>query len=125
MNEQVLELPVSTKSGTAVHARQRVTSEPRWVQLLLILGALGFLLSFLLLPLLLVFVEALRGGVHAFWVAISAPDALSAVKLTLIVTAIVVPLNLVFGVAAAWVVSKHTFPGKRWLVTWIDLPFSG
>src|SRR5690606_26214655 len=61
---------------------------------------------------------------HAFWVAISEPDALSAVKLTLIVTAIVVPLNLVFGVAAAWVVSKHDFPGKRWLVTLIDLPFS-
>ena len=124
MNEQVLELPVTTGKGTAVHARQRVTSEPGWVQVLLILGALGFLLSFLLLPLLLVFVEALRGGVQAFWVAISEPDALSAVKLTLIVTAVVVPLNLIFGVAAAWVVSKHSFPGKRWLVTLIDLPFS-
>ena len=124
MNEHVLELPVATGKGAAVHARQRVTSEPRWVQVLLILGALGFLLSFLLLPLLLVFVEALRGGVQAFWVAISEPDALSAVKLTLIVTAIVVPLNLIFGVAAAWVVSKHSFPGKRWLVTLIDLPFS-
>ncbi|MCD9087930.1 sulfate ABC transporter permease subunit CysW [Stenotrophomonas sp. SY1] len=124
MNEQVLELPVQAEQGAAVRTRQRVTSEPRWVQVLLILGALGFLLSFLLLPLLLVFVEALRGGVQGFWLAISEPDALSAVKLTLIVTAVVVPLNLVFGVAAAWVVSKHSFPGKRWLVTLIDLPFS-
>jgi len=124
MNEQVLELPVQVEQGEKVRARQQVTSEPRGVQVLLVLGALGFLLSFLLLPLLLVFVEALRGGVHAFWVAISEPDALSAVKLTLLVTAIVVPLNLVFGVAAAWVVSKHSFPGKRWLVTLIDLPFS-
>ncbi len=124
MNERALELPVQMEQGRAVRARQRVTSEPRWVQVLLILGALGFLLSFLLLPLLLVFVEALRGGVQAFWVAISEPDALSAVKLTVLVTAIVVPLNLIFGVAAAWVVSKHQFPGKRWLVTLIDLPFS-
>ncbi len=124
MNEQVLELPVQAEQGERVKPRQQVTSEPRWVQGLLILGALGFLLSFLLLPLLLVFVEALRGGVQAFWVAISEPDALSALKLTLLVTAIVVPLNLVFGVAAAWVVSKHSFPGKRWLVTLIDLPFS-
>ncbi len=125
MNEMVSELPVHSEQGRVARARQQqVTSEPGWVQVLLILGALGFLLSFLLLPLLLVFVEALRGGVQAFWVAISEPDALSAVKLTLIVTAIVVPLNLIFGVAAAWVVSKHNFPGKRWLVTLIDLPFS-
>ena len=101
-----------------------VITEPRWVQVLLILGALGFLLSFLLLPLVLVFAEALRGGVLAFWAALSDPDAISALKLTVIVTAIVVPLNLVFGVAAAWAVSKHQFPGKRWLVTLIDLPFS-
>ena len=124
MNEQVLELPVQTGQGTVVRARQRVTSEPGWVQVLLILGALAFLLSFLLLPLLLVFAEALRGGVQAFWHAVSEPDAWSAVQLTLLVTAVVVPLNLVFGVAAAWVVSKHSFPGKRWLVTLIDLPFS-
>lgn len=101
-----------------------VTTEPRWVQVLLILGALGFLLAFLLLPLLLVFAEALRGGVHAFWKALSDPDAVSALRLTVVVTAIVVPLNLVFGVAAAWAVSKHSFRGKRWLVTLIDLPFS-
>src|SRR3990167_8257229 len=100
------------------------TSEPVWVQVLLVLGALGFLLSFLVLPLALVFVEALRGGAAAFLAAISEADALAAVKLTLLVTLIVVPLNLVFGVAAAWAVSKHEFRGKRWLVTLIDLPFA-
>ncbi|MGE8212527.1 MAG: ABC transporter permease subunit, partial [Stenotrophomonas sp.] len=124
MNEWVSDLPVAIARDERVSKSQQVTSEPRWVQVLLILGALGFLLSFLLLPLVLVFVEALRGGVLAFWNAISDPDALSAIRLTLLVTAIVVPLNLIFGVAAAWVVSKHNFPGKRWLVTLIDLPFS-
>ncbi len=124
MNEWVSDLPVAIARDERVAKPQQVTSEPRWVQVLLILGALGFLLSFLLLPLVLVFVEALRGGVLAFWNAISDPDALSAIRLTLLVTAIVVPLNLIFGVAAAWVVSKHSFPGKRWLVTLIDLPFS-
>lgn len=124
MNELLSELSGSLDRREHVAKPQQVTSEPRWVQVLLILGALGFLLSFLLLPLLLVFAEALRGGLHAFWVAISDPDALSAIRLTLLVTAVVVPLNLIFGVAAAWVVSKHNFPGKRWLVTLIDLPFS-
>jgi sulfate transport system permease protein len=100
------------------------TTEPRAVQWLLIVVALGFLLSFLVLPLVLVFSEALRGGVDAFLAAVREPDALAAVKLTLLVTAIVLPLNLVFGVAAAWLVSKHEFPGKRWLVTLIDLPFA-
>ncbi|WP_028917800.1 sulfate ABC transporter permease subunit CysW [Pseudoxanthomonas sp. J35] len=100
------------------------TTEPRWVQVLLILAALGFLLAFLLLPLVLVFAEALRGGVEAFARAVTDPDAMAAIRLTLLVTAIVVPLNLVFGVAAAWVVTKHEFPGKRWLVTLIDLPFA-
>ncbi len=124
MSGQALELPVVTASSCASHPSQAVTSEPRWVQWLLIAGALGFLLSFLLLPLLLVFSEALRGGVQALVHAISEPDALSALRLTLTVTAIVLPLNLVFGVAAAWVVSRHEFPGKRWLVSLIDLPFS-
>jgi len=104
--------------------RHAATTEPVWVQVLLVLGALGFLLSFLLLPLALVFVEALRGGWTAFVAAVSEADALAAVELTLLVTAIVVPLNLAFGVAAAWAVSKHEFRGKRWLVTLIDLPFA-
>ncbi|HAI93303.1 MAG TPA: sulfate ABC transporter permease subunit CysW [Xanthomonadaceae bacterium] len=100
------------------------TTEPRWARALLTAGALGFLLCFLLLPLLLVFTEALRGGVAVFWKALSDPDALAAIRLSLLVTAIVIPLNLVFGVAAAWLVSKHRFPGRRLLVSLIDLPFS-
>lgn len=76
------------------------------MQVLLVLGALGFLLSFLVLPLVLVFVEALRGGAAAFLAAVSEANALAAVKLTLLVTSIVVPLNLVFGVAAAWAVQQ-------------------
>jgi len=102
----------------------RSTAEPRWVQAVLVLGALAFLLAFLLLPLVLVFTEALRGGADALLAAVREPDALAAVKLTLLVVAIVLPLNLAFGVAAAWAVSKHEFPGKRWLVSLIDLPFS-
>jgi ABC-type sulfate transport system, permease component len=90
----------------------------------MVLGALAFLLSFLLLPLLLVFTEALRAGLQAFMAAVTAPEALAAVRLTLLVAAIAVPLNLVFGVAAAWAVGKHQFPGKRWLVSLIDLPFA-
>ncbi|AKC85968.1 sulfate ABC transporter permease subunit CysW [Pseudoxanthomonas suwonensis] len=117
--------PVVESVPARSHARPASpTTEPRWVQVLLILAALAFLLSFLLLPLILVFTEALRGGVGAFWAAIREPDALAAVRLTLLVTAIVVPLNLVFGIAAAWAVSKHEFPGKRWLVSLIDLPFA-
>ena len=100
------------------------TTEPRWARVLLIAGALGFLLCFLLLPLVLVFTEALRGGVAVFWKALSDPDALAAIRLSLLVTAIVIPLNLVFGVAAAWAVSKHRFPGRRLLVSLIALPFS-
>lgn len=95
--------------GRAVRRPHSAVAEPGWAQALLVAGALAFLLAFLLLPLLLVFVEALRGGWIAFLTAISEPDALAAIRLTLLVTAIVVPLNLVFGVAAAWVVSKHEF----------------
>lgn len=100
------------------------TTEPKWVRVLLIATALAFLLGFLLLPMLLVFVQALSSGLPAFVAAITETDALAAIRLTLLVTGIVVPLNLVFGVAAAWAVSKHQFPGKRLLVSLIDLPFA-
>lgn len=86
--------------------------------------ALGFLLLFLLLPLVAVFVEALGGGVDAYFDAVVEPDALAAIKLTLLVAAIAVPLNVVFGIAAAWAIAKFVFPGKSLLVTFIDLPFS-
>jgi len=100
------------------------TSESRWVQWLLIGLALLFLLGFLLLPLVAVFTEALRNGLVAYEAAIFEPDALSAIRLTLLVAAIAVPLNLVFGVTAAWAVTKFEFRGKTLLVSLIDLPFS-
>jgi sulfate transport system permease protein len=101
-----------------------VCTEPYWVRCLLTGGAVLFLLLFLLLPLLLVFSEALRDGWRVFVAAISEPDALAAIRLTLLVSVIVVPVNLLFGIAAAWAISKHQFRGKRLLVSLIDLPFS-
>jgi len=93
----------------------------RW---LLTALALGFMGLFLVLPLAAVFVEALRGGWLAYWSALQEPDALAAIRLTLLTAAIAVPLNLVFGVAAAWCIAKFEFRGKAFLTTLIDLPFS-
>jgi sulfate transport system permease protein len=93
-------------------------------RLLLIASALLFLCVFLLLPLLAVFVQAFSKGVAAYYMAISEPMAWAAVKLTLLVAAIAVPLNLVFGVAAAWAIAKFDFRGKSALITLIDLPFA-
>jgi len=90
-----------------------------------ILGiSLLFFAIFLLMPLLAVFVEALRKGWETYAIALTDPDALSAVKLTLLAAVIAVPLNLVFGVAAAWAIAKFEFRGKHFLITLIDLPFS-
>jgi sulfate transport system permease protein len=83
-----------------------------------------FLGLFLVLPLAVVFVEAFRNGVAAYWSALIAPDARAAIALTLTVAAIAVPANIVFGLAAAWAIAKFRFPGKSFLVTLIDLPFS-
>jgi sulfate/thiosulfate transport system permease protein len=93
----------------------------RW---LLIVTALLFLCLFLVLPLLAVFAQALAKGFGAYFIAISQPMAWAAVKLTLLVAAIAVPLNLIFGVAAAWAVAKFDFRGKSALITLIDLPFA-
>jgi sulfate transport system permease protein len=98
--------------------------EPAWVRRTLIGVALAFLALFLFLPLVAVFVEALKKGVDVYLAAITDPDAVSAIKLTLLAAAISVPLNLVFGVAAAWCVAKFDFRGKSLLLTLIDLPFS-
>jgi len=100
------------------------TTEPVWVRVLLTAIALGFLALFILLPLVTVFVEALRKGFETYFAAIIEPDALAAIKLTLLAAAIAVPLNLVFGVAAAWAITKFEFRGKQFLITLIDLPFS-
>jgi sulfate transport system permease protein len=93
-------------------------------RLLLIVTALLFLCLFLVLPLLAVFAQALAKGFGAYYIAISQPMAWAAVKLTLLVAGIAVPLNLIFGVAAAWAVAKFDFRGKSALITLIDLPFA-
>jgi sulfate transport system permease protein len=102
----------------------RATGEPAWVRALLLTLGLGFMALFLLLPLCVVFVEALRKGLPFYLGALAEPDAVSAIQLTLLAAGIAVPLNLVFGVAAAWAIAKFEFRGKQVLITLIDLPFS-
>ncbi len=102
----------------------RPTEDPLWLKALLGAITVGFISILLLLPLLLVFKEALADGFGAFWKALIEPDTLASVRLSLIAAAIAVPLNSVCGIAAAWCVAKFDFPGKTFLVTLIDLPFS-
>jgi sulfate/thiosulfate transport system permease protein len=104
--------------------RNAVITEQPWVRWLLTASALIFLAGFLLLPLVAVFVEALRNGVGTYLEAIREPDALAAIELTLTVALIAVPLNTLFGICAAWAITKHSFRGKQFLITLIDLPFS-
>jgi sulfate transport system permease protein len=108
------------------HGRQpsALTAERPWVRFVLIALALGFMVLFLVLPLAAVFAEALRKGWGAYWEALQEPDAWAAIRLTLLTAALAVPLNLVFGVAAAWAIAKFEFRGKSFLTTLIDLPFS-
>ena len=103
---------------------RNATRESTWVRYLLITIALIFFLSCLILPLILVFVEAFKQGVGVYFQALVHPDTLSAVKLTLLTAVIAVPLNVVFGVAAAWSVAKFNFRGKSILTTIIDMPFA-
>lgn len=111
--------------STSNLTRKRITTtEAPWVRYTLIAVALVFLLLFLVLPLAAVFTEALRKGAGAYFEALKEPDAWSAIRLTLITAAIAVPLNLVFGVAAAWCIAKYEFRGKAFLTTLVDLPFS-
>ena len=98
--------------------------EPLWLRVLLILLAVGLMAALVLLPLLVVLVEALAQGVQAWWAAVDEPDARAAIALTLTVAAITVPLNAVFGLATAWAVTKFEFRGKRFLLALIDLPFA-
>ncbi len=104
-------------------SRRRLT-EPRLVRLALIAVALGFVGLFLIVPLAVVFTEAFSKGVAAYFAAISHPEALSALYLTLIAAGIAVPANLFFGVMAGWAIGKFTFPGRQLLITLIDLPFA-
>jgi sulfate transport system permease protein len=100
------------------------TREPAWLKVTLITVALSFFVIFLLFPLATVFVQALRKGWDVYLSALTNHDALAAIRLTLITAAIAVPLNVVFGVSAAWAIAKFEFRGKRFLITLIDLPFS-
>ena len=118
---------MSTISKTQPNPRrsfERPTEDPLWLKVLLGVVALGFIGILLFLPLVLVFKEALAQGLGPFFAAISEADTLASVRLSLIAAAIAVPLNTVFGIAAAWCVAKFDFPGKTFLVTLIDLPFS-
>lgn len=118
-NTQVLNSP---RPAMTVHPSS--TSEPDWIKTLLVAVALLFVGGVLILPLMMVVYEAFRSGWHVYLASVSEPDALAAIKLTLLVAAIAMPLNLVFGLAAAWTVTKFEFRGKRLLMTLIDLPFS-
>ncbi|KAB2936450.1 MAG: sulfate ABC transporter permease subunit CysW [Candidatus Contendobacter sp.] len=100
------------------------TTEPRFVRVVLVTVALSFLTLFLFVPLAAVFYEALRKGIGVYLAAIADPYALAAIRLTLLSTAIAVPLNIAFGVAAAWAIAKFEFRGKSVLITLIDLPFA-
>jgi sulfate transport system permease protein len=104
--------------------RETATGESAGVRWVLIAIAVGFLALFLALPLLAVFTEALRRGLGAFLAAFADEDTQSAIWLTLLIATIAVPLNLVFGLCAAWSVAKFEFPGKSLLISLIDLPFS-
>jgi sulfate transport system permease protein len=101
-----------------------ITSEAPWARALLIATALGFLGLLLVAPIVTVFISAFAKGAGAYLAALEDPETLSAIRLTLLTAAIVVPLNLVFGVAAAWLIASYDFRGKSLLTTLIDLPFS-
>jgi sulfate transport system permease protein len=111
-------------NSQTVQGQPIVIGEPRWVGVALISVTLLFLGIFLFLPLIVVFTEAFKKGVEVYFQSIREPDAVSAIQLTLIAAGIAVPLNLIFGVAAAWAIAKFQFPGKSFLITLIDLPFS-
>jgi sulfate transport system permease protein len=123
MSAVIAGLP-APRPGVAPCALRSATGEAPWVRFVLIGIALAFMTLFLFVPLATVFHQAFRKGLHVYLAAISEPDAVSAIKLTLLAAAISVPLNLVFGLAAAWAIAKFDFRGKNLLLTLIDLPFS-
>ena len=115
---------VSINHGAGLKRSQRATEESPVVKWTLITLALGFCFVFLLLPLLNVFAQALSHGWTWYWSSLAQPDSWSAIRLTLLVAALSVPLNVVFGLAAAWAIAKFEFRGKLLLITLIVLPFS-
>lgn len=115
---------VSTLAFVSPHPRRRSIEDPLWLRALLIGAALLFVGLFLVAPMIVVIVEALGKGWQAYLAAFSDPDAQAAIRLTLLTAGIAVPLNMVFGLAAAWAIAKFEFPGKALLVSLIDLPFA-
>lgn len=115
---------IALRPTAVVTAQPRATTEPVVVRWLLISVALTFLVIFLFVPLVAVFAQGLQKGIVAYLDALRQPDALAAIRLTLLTAAIAVPLNLIFGVAAAWAVTKFEFVGKSLLITLIDVPFA-
>jgi sulfate transport system permease protein len=113
-----------TTSQNARAAAKEATTEPILLRIVLVLIAIAFLAFFLVIPLAAVFTQAFEKGVGEFLNAIKEPDAISAIKLTLLTAGIAVPLNLVFGIVAAWCIAKFNFWGKSLLITLIDLPFA-
>ncbi|WP_394044202.1 sulfate ABC transporter permease subunit CysW [Roseixanthobacter liquoris] len=116
--------PTLAKQARAQNGHRPARTEPAAVRIALTLIALAFLGLFIGLPLLLVFVEAFKRGFAAYVAALSDPDALAAIRLTLLVAAISVTANVIFGLVASWAIAKFDFTGKSLLITLIDLPFS-
>jgi sulfate/thiosulfate transport system permease protein len=114
----------SARNGSARFETKAATRDPPWIKFAVLGVSLAFFVLFLLMPLTAVFVEAFRRGWGVYLAALVEPDALSAIQLTLLIAALAVPLNLVFGVAAAWAITKFDFRGKQLLISLIDLPFS-
>jgi len=119
-----LSSPEAKARAHAAAARNNLRTEPRAVRVTIISLAIAFLTVFVVMPLVLVFAQAFSKGIMAYITALAEPEALAAIKLTLLVAAISVTLNLVFGLVAAWAIAKFDFPGKTFLITLIDLPFS-
>ncbi|MGO8670373.1 MAG: sulfate ABC transporter permease subunit CysW [Capsulimonadaceae bacterium] len=121
--EEVRKWQDATDRAGADYATAAVT-EPAWVRLILTLLVLGIVAVFLVMPLALVFSQAFQGGWRAYVDALKDPDAVASIKLTLLTASICVPLNVLFGLCAAWAISKFDFPLKNVLVTLIDLPIA-
>lgn len=117
-----IEQTVPTKSSST--KKQAALQEPRFVRYTLTFIALAFLLLFIVLPLVSIFITAFQKGADVYFDSITHPDALSAIKLTLTVVAIALPLNAIFGIMAAWALTKFSFRGKNILLTIVDLPFA-
>ena len=113
-----------TQPALAAASLPKATAEPAWVKWTLVTVALTFLTLFLVLPLSVVLYGAFELGVKVWWDAITEPDALAAIRLTLFVLIIVVPLNAIFGIAIAWAIAKFEFKGKTLLISIIDMPFA-